>query len=497
MTIPVVQGVAVADNTQQPYQSYGYGTARPTQQGPSYAAATTIPEDSYNSNSPLGEGKIYTVEELQAYRQNPRKQYQDVIFAILFWVHIFVVVAVSLALFSSGKGADVQYSSSWNDVIFVGGVAALVALALSTLALRFMMNNAETLIQMALIFSLIMNLCLALVAFASGNMIVGVLGLIGFAIGCCYAFAVWSRIPFAAVNLKTALASVRANMGLTFVAYVVMALAFVWSILWFMGVGSLLNDQNSLVVVFFLFLSYYWTHEVLRNTMHVTTAGVVGTWWFVPAEANSFCSPALSDSLFRATTYSFGSICFGSLLVAIVQALRALENYTRDNGDLAIVRCIVQCILACIQGIIEFLNRWAYVYVGLYGFSYVEAGRNVFTLFENKGWTAIISDDLASNVLGMIAFGIALAAGLVGLLLGWADKNLFADLGFENGSLPGFLVGFLIGLLFASVYLGVVDSAITTVIVCYAEAPAEFQANHPELANEMREAWSQAWPGLV
>ena len=99
--------------------------------------------------------------------------------------------------------------------------------------------------------------------------------------------------------------------------------------------------------------------------MHVCTAGVVGTWWWAPLEASSFCSPALSDSLFRATTYSFGSICFGSLLVAIVQALRALEYHARSNDDLQLLACIIQCILACIQGIIEELNRWAYVYVAL------------------------------------------------------------------------------------------------------------------------------------
>jgi Plasma-membrane choline transporter len=94
--------------------------------------------------------------------------------------------------------------------------------------------------------------------------------------------------------------------------------------------------------------------------MHVTTSGVIGTWWWVPEEASSFCSSALSDSLVRATTYSFGSICFGSFLVALVQALRALERHARDSDDLQILSCIIQCILSCIQGIIESLNRWAY-----------------------------------------------------------------------------------------------------------------------------------------
>mmetsp|Transcript_6405 Transcript_6405/g.18016 ORF Transcript_6405/g.18016 Transcript_6405/m.18016 type:complete len:499 (+) Transcript_6405:67-1563(+) len=498
MTIPVVQGVPVEGTAQQqPYQSYenNYQQQQQQQQQPLYnsnGAASAPIED-------FGDAKIYTAQELQTYRQNPRKQFQDVFFAVLFWIHIAAVVVMSTIMFSSGNGAEAKYSSEFNDVIFVGGVSAMVSLALSTLSLKAMMNNAKLLVQVALVFSVAMSGVLAAFGLLSGSMIMGVMGLVMFAVGCCYAYAVWHRIPFAAVNLKTALSAVKDNMGLTVVAYIFMALAFGWSVLWFMGLGSTLGngDQMSLFVVFLLFLSYYWTHEVLRNTMNVTTSGVVGTWWFVPAEASRFWSPALTDSLQRATTTSFGSICFGSLLVAIVQALRALEHYTRENEDLAIVRCIVQCILSCIESIILFLNRWSYVYVGLYGFSYIEAGRNVVNLFQQKGWTAIIADDLASNVLGMISLGIGLASGLVGLLLAWADKSLFEDLGFESGRGPGFLVAFLVGFIFASVYLGVVDSAITTVIVCYAEAPAEFESNHPELSSEMRNAWTEAWPGLV
>jgi hypothetical protein len=166
--------------------------------------------------------------------------------------------------------------------------------------------------------------------------------------------------------------------------------------------------------------------------MQVTTAGTVATWWFVPDEASSWWSPAMKDSLFRAVTYSFGSICFGSFLVAIVQALRALEHYTRDSNDYQFLSCIIQCILGCIESILEYLNRWAYVYVGMYGFSYLDAGRNVIELFQNKGWTVVITDDLADNVLFMISVAIGLASGLVGLVLGYMDPDMFAGMGFTG-----------------------------------------------------------------
>jgi len=42
--------------------------------------------------------------------------------------------------------------------------------------------------------------------------------------------------------------------------------------------------------------------------------------------------------------------------------------------------------------------------------------------------------------------------------------------------------------------MAVVGSAVNTTIVCFAESPAEFEANHPELSAEMRGAWHQAWP---
>lgn len=136
------------------------------------------------------------------------------------------------------------------------------------------------------------------------------------------------------------------------------------------------------------------------------------------------------------------------------------------------------------------------MYVGLYGFSYLEAGRNVVQLFENKGWTVVITDDLAENVLFMMSMAIGLASGLVGLLIGFMDSGMFIGLGYEHAAGPAFLVGFLVGFLFASILMSVVASAVNTVIVCYVEAPAEFQMNHPQLASEMRAAWTTAWPGL-
>jgi Plasma-membrane choline transporter len=137
------------------------------------------------------------------------------------------------------------------------------------------------------------------------------------------------------------------------------------------------------------------------------------------------------------------------------------------------------------------------VYIGIYGFGYIEAGRNVVQLFENKGWTAIIADDLADNVLFMMSVAIGLSSGLVGMVIGFMDSGMFVNLGFDHAAGPAFVIGFFAGFLFATIIMSVVGSGVNTVIVCYAEDPAAFQMNHPQLSAEMSAAWVQAWPGLL
>jgi hypothetical protein len=69
-----------------------------------------------------------------------------------------------------------------------------------------------------------------------------------------------------------------------------------------------------------------------------------------------------------------------------------LANAAQSNGDGGILVCIAECILACLASILEYFNKWAFIYVGVYGYGYIEAGKNVFSLFQNRGWEAVIAD---------------------------------------------------------------------------------------------------------
>jgi len=218
----------------------------------------------------------------------------------------------------------------------------------------------------------------------------------------------------------------------------------------------------------------------------------VGTWWFTPIEARSFCSRGVRDSFVRSVTTSFGSICLGSLLVAIVEAAKNMVRNLRNSEDGGgVLLCLAECLLSCLQDIMEYFNSWAFVFVGLYGYSFLDAGRNVINLFKTRGWTTIITDNLANQVLGMMSVAVGLITGLISLAIAHGQGMVFGD---EVGaSAASFFVGFILGVVLTSTLMTLVSSAVNTVIVCYAEAPQEFETNHPKLSGEMRAAWKQAW----
>eukprot|EP00586_Coscinodiscus_wailesii_P013726 CAMPEP_0172494472 /NCGR_PEP_ID=MMETSP1066-20121228/48731_1 /TAXON_ID=671091 /ORGANISM="Coscinodiscus wailesii, Strain CCMP2513" /LENGTH=482 /DNA_ID=CAMNT_0013265467 /DNA_START=86 /DNA_END=1531 /DNA_ORIENTATION=+ len=457
------------------------------------------------------DAEIYTKGEKQP------NQCRDPFFAVLYYIHVVAIIAVAgvLGIPSLTKNSQLKPDASKDSVEVTGIVVTAVTSAFFTFlcgigALFLMMRFATLVIQIALILSVVLSLLVAIASFATGNIVGGCLGLFFFLMSACYAWCVWSRIPFAAANLNVGLTAVKANCGLTVVAYGLTFSAIIYSIIWSVAVAGVFTQTTvcdasgnctgkpNAGIMFMLFLSYFWAQQVCTNTIHVTVAGTVGTWWYAPEEANSCCSQGVKESLQRATTYSFGSICFGSLLVAIIQALRQLVENARNNDDgNAILLCLAECILACIQSIVEYFNKWAFIYVGLYGYSYLEAGKNVMTLFEAKGFSTIITDDLVGNALTMICLGIGLVAGLVGIIPAAGDKTMFAGVPPGSEIFIGFLIGFIVGVVISSITLGVVASSVNTVIVCYAEGPAEFQNNHPELSQEMKEAWQKAYPELA
>lgn len=172
----------------------------------------------------------------------------------------------------------------------------------------------------------------------------------------------------------------------------------------------------------------------------------------------------------RSMTTSFGSICFGSLIVAFIQFLRricsvAQQNAAEDgNIGMVILFCILRCLIGIIEWLVEFFNKYAYSYIALYGVKYVSAAKATWRMIKDRGWDALIQDCLVDPVLssGSVFVGY-LAALLSYLYLQFTDPVYN-----KNGGYTVIIMAFsfLIGLQVSSIFLTPLGSGELLFMMC-------------------------------
>jgi cation transport ATPase len=154
MNIPVVQGTAVSSDV--PYADSSY---------------------------------VMDVAHSEPHNHEKQTKFQDIPWAILFIVHLIVMIIV-ISLNGSGGGNG---GGSYGGIIWLVALTAVVAIALSCASLGFMMKFPGALVKVSLFVTVGMSLAMAVAGFLTGQIWVGICGLLMFAIGVCYARSVWSR----------------------------------------------------------------------------------------------------------------------------------------------------------------------------------------------------------------------------------------------------------------------------------------------------------------
>lgn len=235
--------------------------------------------------------------------------------------------------------------------------------------------------------------------------------------GCFLAFCFYtwiSRIPFSALMLKTSI-DVSKKYGHVYLVSLIgglIAAAFsAWFSITLVAVYTKWepSDNNPacrdgscgkgtvIGLIVFITFAMYWISEWLKNTIHTIIAGVYGSWYFC---VHNFPKDATRGAARRALTYSFGSISFGSLVVAILQFLRQLCSVARSQagneggvGGMVgyVVFCILGCLLSIIEWAVEFLNRYAFIHIALYGKAYIAAAKDTWKMIKDRGIDALIN----------------------------------------------------------------------------------------------------------
>ncbi|DAZ96440.1 TPA: hypothetical protein N0F65_006486 [Lagenidium giganteum] len=324
-----------------------------------------------------------------------------------------------------------------------------------------------------------------------------------------YVCCIRKRIAFASANLQVACKAVLSYPVILIIGIVFTVLQIVWALVWIIATYAAVNHGEYIDkeieytagkkfgILVGMLLIFFWATFVMRNIVMVATAGTISSWWH---HSSSDRQPLTTTrALTRALTLSFGSICFGSLLVSIIQTIRvalaSIQNSLSKSGNV-VAACLlgcVGCLLGCIQKWVEYFNRFAYAYVGIYGYSFVSSGKRVCQLFASKGWSAIANDSLIVNVLlfGKVAIGFAGAAAGWGVVA-YGPPEWTVNVRNPKATLS--LVGFLLGYSITDVIMTIVDGAVATVFILFAEDPHSLSASHPDSHESLHSAWKKIYP---
>lgn len=240
---------------------------------------------------------------------------------------------------------------------------------------------------------------------------------------------------------------------------------------------------NNYLLIYHCF-GLLWTANFIQGITVMTIAGAVCGWYF---SLNETGNPEVEkyrytqgrlpvfSSLYRTCRYYLGTVALGSLLIGIVQFIRACCYYlqrqlkgNQNNKALQWAFCCIQCCLKMLQSLVEMITRNAYILVALKDISFCTAGRRVFSLILNNAATLAVVNVLGEIIMFIAKITISIAAAFFAYLIIERHPD-FMSTGKTpiSSSWMPVLATLFFSYIVASGFLVVFDLSVDTVLVCY------------------------------
>eukprot|EP00004_Rigifila_ramosa_P018987 TRINITY_DN4792_c0_g1_i2.p1 TRINITY_DN4792_c0_g1~~TRINITY_DN4792_c0_g1_i2.p1 ORF type:complete len:603 (+),score=162.94 TRINITY_DN4792_c0_g1_i2:132-1940(+) len=236
--------------------------------------------------------------------------------------------------------------------------------------------------------------------------------------------------------------------------------------------GTFELDNTLRYSLIYHFFALLWVSAFIVAVAQTTIAGAVSAWYW-SRDKRSIGSSPVSSALVRTLRYHSGSLALGSLVLAIVQFIRAALHYVsektkqeqEENFLLKIVCSCAKCLAACFERFIQFLNENAYIEIAVYGYSFCESSRRAFSLLLRN-----ILRVATINTIGdfLLFLGKIFIGFLCSLIAFWILQENEGNNGVQNPLWPCLIV-FLVSFSIGSVFMSVMEMTIDTILLCFCE----------------------------
>jgi len=442
--------------------------------------------DSNNCNAPL----LQCPGERDHYIEN-RNPCHDKIFALLFCAQALAAIGFSGWSFSEiDKKEDFEEEDiNPSRILHRYGIASVLILGISLLAgiisgmlwFKLMHHHVKALIYTGFVIQA------GILIYLSTMNIGFIIPLIMLAF---FFYVVRRFIPLAAFLIDTGITVLFENQGMIIFSLIMVTFQGVLVLIWLALTGVAFLRNPTLGVLTLFIISTYWVGSVASNVMHFTVCYVVGGW-FLGDDRRTLC-----QGVRLASWQNFGSIAFGSLIVTIAHVLRTLVRSLRGrgpNGQRAAwcPLCLLDCLFSYLERLAEWVNVYALAYVALTGSSFLKAASSVWSLFQRKGFSIVINDDLVHMVL---ALGPIVVATVVAILF-TVFMDFFWRTEHHYRAEPAIIACSFVMTFWVNLVLGqVLHSIVITLYICYLENTNDFARFHPHICHNVTDELVKAYP---
>jgi choline transporter-like protein 2/4/5 len=226
--------------------------------------------------------------------------------------------------------------------------------------------------------------------------------------------------------------------------------------------------------------------------------------WYFSCGTDSGPERPISRSLWRAFRYHFGSLAFGSFLLAVIWSIKFCLYYLKakanlEGGKNCCMNCILSCAIClvnCFERFIKFLTKNAYIQIALLSSNFCKAAKDAFFLVLRNCLRFLTLGSIGDVFMFFGKFIITLISTFAGYIIitradRWADK-------LNSPFLPTVVfmfISYLIAALFMVVYGMACDSILHCFLADEELMEGGVSMHAPEPLNEFMNKEREAEPG--
>lgn len=266
--------------------------------------------------------------------------------------------------------------------------------------------------------------------------------------------------------------------------------------------GGIEWDYKTRNYALYYLFGLFWNCNLTIHISSFVVASTCSIWYFagIKHETQSRSYPIIL-SFYRLIVYHLGSVCFGSLVIAVVQIIKLIisifysqvKTYYNGVEEASLQKLCIKCcrcFLDCFERFVRYISDQAYIMISITGESFCEGAKSAFYLITRNPSHAFITHSMGTIFSWLGRIFICSTITCISYLI--LSQNKYYVQNLYSPIYPTIVIGgisMIIGSLFMSVYAMAGDTLTICLLVdqeCNKGKPKSCPSEMEHLFNEYK-----------